>query len=132
MLGTEQRIHSNLLLRVLSSKVQLRFESLINTRGSFGCLSQPLSTFRVRYTRVPQQPSRRSERAIQAQLSHSYCILRPYIVHGQTGLVALEFRAANNFAKELSEKEGIFIYSRWQLQQNSTLTEQLCDSCSEQ
>ena len=29
VLGTEQRIHSNLLLRVLSSKVQLSFESLI-------------------------------------------------------------------------------------------------------
>ena len=47
----------------------------------------------------------------EARSSHSYCILQPYIVYGQTGLVALEFRAANNFAKELSEKEGILIYS---------------------
>ena len=37
--------------RYLSSKVSLRFESLINTRGGLGRLSQPLPTFRVRYTR---------------------------------------------------------------------------------
>ena len=43
--------HSNLLLRVLSSKVSLSFESLINTRGGLGRLSPPLPTFRVRYTR---------------------------------------------------------------------------------
>ena len=35
----------------LSSKVQLRFESLINTRGGLGRLSPPLPTFHVRYTR---------------------------------------------------------------------------------
>ena len=39
-------------------------------------------------------------------MSHSYCILQPYIVHGQTGLVALEFRAANNFAKNFQKRRG--------------------------
>ena len=47
----KQKQPSNLLLRFLSSKVSLRFESLINTRGGLGRLSPPLPTFRVRYTR---------------------------------------------------------------------------------
>ena len=42
----------------------------------------------------------------EAWSSYSYCILHQYIVYGQTGLVALQFRAANNFAKGTSRKGG--------------------------
>ena len=70
-------------------------------------LISALPTSRVLYTRVLQQPSKGSERAVlQALLSHSYCILRPYISYGQSGCKQLG-SVLRNFAKELSEKEGI-------------------------
>ena len=52
----------------------------INRDSGSGRFPPPLSTFRVRYTRVLQQPRRRSERAVQALSSHSLCILEPYIL----------------------------------------------------
>ena len=61
---------SNLLLRVLSSKVSLRFESLTNTRGGLGRISPPLFTFCVRYTRrVLKATERRSDKGSQHRLS---------------------------------------------------------------
>ena len=69
------------------SNLALRFESVINTRGSFGCSSPPLSTFCVRYTRRVLKATEEEilqGQSTEARSSHSNCILQPYILYGQT------------------------------------------------